>query len=68
MTNGSTSLWEVIGQSDQSPICAFDHDFRLIAFNKAHSDEFFRIYDYRVQIGDVFPEASGQKLFWLTPL
>jgi len=56
MTNGSTSLWEVIGQSDQSPICAFDHDFRLIAFNKAHSDEFFRIYDYRVQIGDVFPD------------
>lgn len=56
MANGSSSLWEVIGQSDQSPICAFDHDFRLIGFNRAHSDEFFRIYQYRVQIGDVFPD------------
>jgi hypothetical protein len=56
MSNGSSSLWEVIGQSDQSPICAFDHEFRLIAFNRAHSDEFFRIYQYRVQIGDVFPD------------
>jgi signal transduction histidine kinase/ActR/RegA family two-component response regulator len=54
--NGYSDLWEVIGQSDQSPICAFDHEFRLIAFNRAHSDEFFRIYDYRVQIGDVFPD------------
>jgi signal transduction histidine kinase len=49
-------LWEIIGQSDRSPICAFDHDFRLIAFNQAHSDEFFRIYGYRVQLGDVFPD------------
>jgi len=56
MTNGSSDLWEVIVQSDQSPICAFDHQYRIIAFNNAHSDEFFRIYQYRVQIGDVFPE------------
>jgi signal transduction histidine kinase/ActR/RegA family two-component response regulator len=56
MTNGSSNLWEMIGQSDQSPICAFDQDYRLIAFNEAHSDEFFRIYHYRVQIGDVFPD------------
>ncbi|QJU58810.1 response regulator [Sphingomonas sp. AP4-R1] len=56
MTDMHPSLWEVIGQSDQSPICAFDHEYRLIGFNRAHSDEFFRIYDYRVQIGDVFPD------------
>ncbi len=56
MSIASHGLWEWIGQSDQSPICAFDHDFRLIAFNKAHSDEFARIYDYQVQIGDVFPD------------
>ena len=49
-------LWEIIGQSDRSPICAFDHDFRLIGFNQAHSDEFFRIYGYRVKLGDVFPD------------
>ncbi|MDO6413409.1 ATP-binding protein [Sphingomonas sp. BIUV-7] len=51
-----SNLWEIIGQSDQSPICAFDHEFRMIAFNRAHSDEFFRIYQYRVQVGDVFPD------------
>ncbi len=53
---GSPSLWANIGQSDRSPICAFDHQFRLIGFKQAHSDEFFRIYGYRVQIGDVFPD------------
>jgi signal transduction histidine kinase len=52
----SENLWEIIGQSGASPICAFDKDCRLIAFNKAHSDEFFRIYEYRVRIGDVFPD------------
>jgi signal transduction histidine kinase/ActR/RegA family two-component response regulator len=56
MSDEYSGLWEVIGQSDQSPICAFDHEFRMIAFNRAHSDEFFRIYQYRVQIGDVFPD------------
>jgi signal transduction histidine kinase/ActR/RegA family two-component response regulator len=56
MSDEYSGLWEVIGQSDQSPICAFDHEFRMIAFNRAHSDEFFRIYHYRVQIGDVFPD------------
>ena len=56
MSTGSMGLWEIIGQSDQSPICAFDHEYRMIAFNRAHSDEFFRIYGYRVQVGDVFPD------------
>lgn len=49
-------LYANIVQSDTAPICAFDTEFRLIAFNQAHSDEFFRIYGYRVQIGDVFPD------------
>jgi signal transduction histidine kinase len=49
-------LYQNIVQSDIAPICAFDTDYRLIAFNQAHSDEFFRIYGYRVQIGDVFPD------------
>jgi signal transduction histidine kinase len=56
MSVAAGGLWEIIGQSGTSPICAFDKDYRLIAFNKAHSDEFFRIYGYRVQIGDVFPD------------
>ncbi|WP_445190869.1 PAS domain-containing protein [Sphingomonas sp. Tas61C01] len=56
MTSGPANLSEIIVQSGRGPICAFDHDFRLIAFNQAHSDEFFRIYAYRVKIGDVFPD------------
>ena len=39
-----------------SPICAFDTDYRLIAFNKAHDDEFRRIYGFPSRIGDVFHE------------
>ncbi len=49
-------LYENIVQSDTAPICAFDTDFRLIAFNQAHSDDFHRIYGYRVKLGDVFPD------------
>ncbi|MBN4096077.1 PAS domain-containing protein [Methylobacterium sp. OT2] len=49
-------LYGDIVQSSAAPICAFDRDCRLIAFNTAHSDEFFRIFGYRVQIGDVFPD------------
>jgi PAS domain S-box-containing protein len=43
-------------QSSAEPICAFDTAYRLIAFNRAHSDEFHRIFGRRVQLGDVFPD------------
>jgi PAS domain S-box-containing protein len=49
-------LWETIVRSGRAPICAFDHDFRLIGFNQAHSDDFFRLYGHRCAIGDVFPD------------
>ena len=49
-------LYEDIVQSDNAPICAFDRAYRLIAFNPAHSEHFFRIYGHRVRIGDVFPD------------
>ncbi len=49
-------LYENIVQSDAAPICAFDTEFRLIAFNRAHSDDFHRIHGYRVKIGDVCPD------------
>ncbi|WP_311220821.1 MULTISPECIES: PAS domain-containing protein [unclassified Acidovorax] len=49
-------LHENIVQSHSWPICAFNLKHELIAFNKAHSDEFFRIYGHRVQIGEVFPD------------
>lgn len=43
-------------RSSTDPICAFDTELRLIAFNQAHSDEFYRMFGYRMQIGDVFPD------------
>ncbi|MDB5560299.1 MAG: hybrid sensor histidine kinase/response regulator [Enterovirga sp.] len=49
-------LYENIVQSDIAPICVFDHEFRLIAFNKAHNDEFFRVNGFPTKIGDVFPD------------
>ncbi len=54
--SAALKLYGDIVQSNTAPICAFDHDFRIIAFNQAHSDEFFRIFAYRVKIGDVFPD------------
>lgn len=39
-----------------TPICAFDTEFRLIAFNKAHNDEFRRVNGFDTRIGDVFPD------------
>ena len=39
-----------------SPICAFDADYRLIAFNKAHNDEFRRVNGFDSKLGDVFPD------------
>jgi PAS domain S-box-containing protein len=49
-------LYGDIVQSSTAPICAFDNAYRLIAFNAAHSDEFFRIFGHRVQLGEVFPD------------
>jgi PAS domain S-box-containing protein len=49
-------LHENIVQSDRSPICAFDTDYRLIAFNQAHNDEFLRVNGFDTKVGDVFPD------------
>lgn len=38
------------------PICVFDPDYRLIAFNKAQNDEFFRVNGFLTKLGDVFPD------------
>ena len=48
--------WKRIVDAEPSPICAFDHEFRITAFNIAHSDQFFGIYAHRVQIGEIFPD------------
>ncbi len=49
-------LYENIVQSDRSPVCAFDQDYCLIAFNKAHNDEFRRVNGFDTQVGDIFPD------------
>ena len=49
-------LSQDIIEASSDPICAFDTEYRLIAFNKAHSDDFFRIFGHRVQLGEVFPD------------
>jgi len=49
-------LYGDIVQSSADPICAFDTEYRLIAYNQAHSDDFFRIFGHRVQLGEVFPD------------
>jgi PAS domain S-box-containing protein len=49
-------LYRDIIWSNTDPICAFDTEFRLTAFNQAHSDEFDRIFGHRVRLGEVFPD------------
>ncbi|WP_010186567.1 hybrid sensor histidine kinase/response regulator [Sphingomonas sp. PAMC 26605] len=49
-------LHENIIQSDSTAICAFDTDYRLIAFNQAHNDAFFRANGFFTRLGDVFHE------------
>jgi PAS domain S-box-containing protein len=49
-------LYENIVQSDRSPVCAFDKNFRLIAFNRAHNEEFRRVNGFETKVGDVFPD------------
>ena len=45
-----------IVEATSSPICAFDTDYRLIAFNRAHQSEFRRVNGFETRIGDVFPD------------
>jgi PAS domain S-box-containing protein len=45
-----------IVEANTSPICAFDTAHRLIAFNKAHNDEFRRVNGFDTKVGDVFPD------------
>lgn len=49
-------LYENIVQSDRSPICAFDTEYRLIAFNDSHNVEFRRENGFETKVGDVLPD------------
>ncbi|WP_412759994.1 PAS domain-containing protein [Methylobacterium guangdongense] len=52
----SLQLFESIVQSDEAPILAFDHGYRVLAFNQAHDDDFQRVMGRRQQLGDVLPD------------
>jgi PAS domain S-box-containing protein len=56
MEPNDLDLWQLVGRLDPEPICVFDTGCRLIAFNPAHDDEFFRVNGFRSRIGDVFPD------------
>jgi len=45
-----------IVEASAFPICAFDTRLRLIAFNKAHNDEFRRVNGFDTKLGDFFPD------------
>ncbi|WP_412758560.1 hybrid sensor histidine kinase/response regulator [Methylobacterium radiotolerans] len=49
-------LFRDIVQSDRSPILAFDHSHRVIAFNQAHEEDFRRVMGLQQRVGDVLPD------------
>lgn len=49
-------LYENIVQSHRSPVGAFDRNYRLIAFNQAHCDEFHRVFGRRIAVGEALPD------------
>ena len=55
--------YHAIVDATTSPICAFDTDCRLVAFNAAHQSEFRRVNGFETNIGDVFPDQfeEGQR-------
>jgi PAS domain S-box-containing protein len=48
--------YQDIVEATVAPICAFDTEFRLIAFNQAHNDAFRRVNGFDTRIGEVFPD------------
>ena len=56
MNSEAASVWEAMVLSDPAPICAFDTEYRLTAFNRAHNDEFRRVNGFDSKVGDVFPD------------
>ena len=56
LSDDDGNVWRNVVCADPAPICAFDTDFRLIAFNAAHNEEFRRVNGFDTKIGDVFPD------------
>ncbi|WP_267427353.1 PAS domain-containing sensor histidine kinase [Methylobacterium sp. GC_Met_2] len=59
-------LFGNIVQSDRAPILAYDHDLRVIGFNKAHDTAFQRVMGRHQRTGDLlldfFPPDQAQTL------
>lgn len=53
---GQLRLHRDIVESNAAPIVAFDAEFRVILFNKAHADEFLRMFGRDAAIGEVLPD------------
>lgn len=50
-------LFHDVIEANAVPTCIFDTDYRLIAFNKAHSQTFQDLYGYSLKGGEVLPEV-----------
>ena len=51
-------LFGNIVQSDRAPILAYDHDLKVISFNRAHDDAFLRVMGRHQRLGDLLPDLS----------
>jgi PAS domain S-box-containing protein len=54
--SASLHLYRNIVESNASPVVAFDHNLRVIAFNRAHGQDWLRVFGKEAQIGDVMPD------------
>ena len=59
-------LHKNIVQSHRSPVVAFDREYRLTAFNEAHSEAFLKVFGHRAAVGDdlleLFPHEQKAML------
>ena len=51
------TLYRNIVQSTRFPICAYDTEQRVTAFNRAHAAEWFRVMGYPARPGVLLPDA-----------
>ncbi|TPG45763.1 response regulator [Roseomonas nepalensis] len=51
------TLYRNIVQSTRFPICAYDTEQRVTAFNKAHAAEWLRVMGHPARVGEALPDA-----------
>jgi len=64
--SASLHLFQNIVESNASPVVAFDHELRVIAFNRAHSQDWQRVFGKEAKINEIMPDMvppdQGQSL------